>query len=133
MVHLYDAWQTAVCNFGAMSDRLALPTAAALAFLTLALWLYLLLFQAAGVQVANRSGAVIGGLTVCQSGGDCLHREHLWPHQIWRIPLEKVQANQVRLTVQEAGGQRQSASHSPKTAGSRPSFVVGQGGRIEVQ
>ncbi len=115
-----------------MSDRLALPTAAALAFLTLALWVYLLLFQAAGVQVANRSGAVIGGLTVCQSG-DCLHRAHLWPHQTWRVPLERAQSGQVKLTVQEAGGQRQSASHSPKTTGSRPSFVVGQGGRIEVQ
>ncbi|QLG11327.1 hypothetical protein HLB42_11450 [Deinococcus sp. D7000] len=116
-----------------MTDRLALPAAAALAFLTLALWLYLLLFQAAGVQVANRSGAVLGGLTVCQSGGDCLHREHLWPHQTWRVPLDREAGEPVRLTVQEAGGGRPAAAHTPRTAGTRPSFVVGQGGRIEVQ
>lgn len=114
-----------------MTDRLALPAAAALALVTLALWLYLLLFQA-GVQVANRSGAVIGGLTVCQSGGGCLHRAHLGPHQTWRVPLRAAGAP-VRLTVQQAGGGRPSVSHAPRTAGSRPSFVVGQGGRIEVQ
>ncbi len=116
-----------------MSDRLALPAAAALAFLTLALWLYLLLFQAAGVQVANHSGAVIGGLTVCQNGGDCLHRARLWPHQIWRVPLDRAAGEPIRLTVQAAGGHRQSVAHVPETYRSRPSFVVGQGGRIEVQ
>jgi hypothetical protein len=121
-----------MCNVGGMSDRLALPAAAALAFLTLALWLYLLLFQA-GVQVANRSGTVIVGLTVCQSGGDCLHREHLWPHQTWRVPLDREAGGQVRLTVHRADGGRQSVSHAPRTAGHRPSFVVGRGGRIEVQ
>ncbi|MBB5361021.1 hypothetical protein [Deinococcus humi] len=116
-----------------MNDRLALPAAAALAFLTLALWLYLLLFQAAGVQVANRSGVVIGGLTVCQNGGDCLHRAHLWPHQTWRVPLDRTTGKPIRLTVHAAGGQRQSVAHVPETARSRPSFVVGQGGRIQVQ
>lgn len=116
-----------------MTDRLALPTAAALAALTLALWLYLLLFQAAGVQVANRTGAVIGGLTVCQSGGGCLHRERLWPHQTWRVPLDRAGPGQVRLTVQEAGGKAQSLTHRPGATETRASFVVGEGGRIELQ
>ncbi|GGL76534.1 hypothetical protein GCM10010840_13310 [Deinococcus aerolatus] len=116
-----------------MTDRLALPAAAALAVLTLALWVYLLLFQTAGVQVANRSGAVLGGLTVCPASGKCLHRAHLWPHQTWQIPLDRPAGEPLRLTVREVGGQRQMLLHTPRTAERRASFVVGQGGRIVVQ
>ncbi|MDV6375927.1 hypothetical protein [Deinococcus arenicola] len=116
-----------------MSERLSLPAAAALTLLTLGLWVYLLLFQGAGVQVANRSGAVIAGLTVCQGNGECLHRERLWPHQIWRVPLARAPGDQVKLTVQEMDGQAQSLTHTPGTTEKRAAFVVGHGGQIEIQ
>lgn len=116
-----------------MTERLALPAAAALALLTLALWVYLLLFQAAGVQVANRSGAVLGGLSVCPASGKCLHRAQLWPQQTWQIPLERPAGGPLRLTVREVDGQRQMLSHTPRSAEKRASFVVGQDGRIVVQ
>ncbi|CAM3548582.1 hypothetical protein [Deinococcus frigens] len=115
-----------------MSDRLAFPAAAALAVLTLALWLYLLLVGATGVQVANRSGAVISSLTVCQGSGECLHRDRLWPHQTWRVPQAHA-GEQVRVTVQEPGGTRQSVTHTPAAADPHAAFVVGRDGRIKLQ
>jgi hypothetical protein len=131
MIHLADVGQIGICHAEAMKERLALPTATFLGLATLGLWLYLLLFQAVGVEVANQTGAVTGGLTVCGQEGTCLHRTHLWPRQTWRVPLPPEENGRVKLMLRDAGATRLAVTR-PSEDG-EVHFVLGAGGHIGVQ
>lgn len=107
------------------------PLSVGLAAATLAVWANLTLCGAQGVQVLNHSGQVLRGVQVCVSGGRCVSRPALWPHQAWQVPLPSGQAGRVLVRA----GNRQATSVLPGMTehAAAVQFVVRPGGDLETR